>query len=418
MILSNYVYIYTGVPQQYHETDVQSSECAASQVHASQPMDHKKFFSPPCYHSSGEKYAVTVAEEMTVDQTANWIKTFGKCHGWEQVDLYAKNFREQGITGVCLKELTADMLEFPLGIKDKQQQQELFSAIQYLYPSKRMQTTPYPYQHNTSTQIPHSSCSSVYHSRGLSVGSDYEGTNMYLAPSFTLNTAQTGLHECNDMFSESGYSQRSFGVSHSGSEFYFMNQVNSVRSGQDNMDIDMVGGKTLECSRKVKSSRACIPLRCRKLLLHLPEDKTASRNDDIHSIRARFHELKIQVEVLPMEDKPNIYTLVCPNYEHAEEVLSRAHEIGYKIKKKWPPRPNPNRPLKYKSMAELQIRVGKAFSGRVVGKLNKGDIVTVNQVKGRRARLITEKEGKVVNIGWVSLHRENGVTLLKQIGDF
>merc|ERR1712060_708372 len=118
------------------------------------------------------------------------------------------------------------------------------------------------------------------------------------------------------------------------------------------------------------------------------------------------------------ENKPNTYTLVFPNYQEAEEVLSRADKIGYKITKKYPPRPCPKRPQKYKSMAELEIRSGKSLSGDIVGKLEEGMIVTVNQVKGRRARIIRESgNGGIETIGWVSLHEKDGVNLLKQLGD-
>lgn len=222
------------------------------------------------------------------------------------------------------------------------------------------------------------------------------------------------------MMSLSGYSQRSIGLSYIGTDGGFGNEeINSVCRRQDQMEVVMLDGNKYEDSQKEESSSVCKTLRCRKLLLTLPDAQVISGVCAIQSIRARFQELKIQVEVLPYHDKRHTYLLAFPNYQRAEEALLRADEIGYKLTKKWPPRPKPRRPLKYKSLAVLKIRAGKSLSGDVVGTLSKGEIVTVNQIKGRRARLIDEKEnGKVENIGWVSIHEEDGSSLLTQLGDF
>jgi len=86
------------------------------------------------------------------------------------------------------------------------------------------------------------------------------------------------------------------------------------------------------------------------------------------------------------------------------------------IERKFPARPSPSLPIKYQSLEDLIIREGKALSGRKVGSLNKGETVTVNQVKGRRARLIKRTESSTwVTLGWVSLRNVKGKPLLTQV---
>jgi len=410
----------TSLPQQCHVPQTRSME-QTNIINASQSTHHKSYLSPPCYHSSEACFAVTPVELMTIDQTANWVKTLGRYHGWAQVELYAESFRNQGITGALLKELTPEMLEFSLGMRNQRYQQELLSAIQYLYPNMTLQSVPKFQQVVTGIEVlDFSSCGCVNDSGQRSVASDYESINSYLVSSESRMTDTTRHMEYSDMMSLSGYSQRSIGLSYIGTDGGFGNEeINSVCRRQDQMEVIMLDGNKYEDSQKEESSSVCKTLRCRKLLLTLPDAQVIPGVCAIQSIRARFQELKIQVEVLPYHDKRHTYLLAFPNYQRAEEALLRADEIGYKLTKKWPPRPKPKRPLKYKSLAVLKIRAGKSLSGDVVGTLSKGQIVTVNQIKGRRARLIDEKEnGKVENIGWVSIHEEDGSSLLKQLGDF
>lgn len=182
---------------------------------------------------------------------------------------------------------------------------------------------------------------------------------------------------------------------------------------------DNSNGKTREINEGAEFQGIYRPLRCRKLLLFLRNDQVVQNECPLTSIRHRFHEMNIQGKVQPSENyKPNTYTLVFSSYQQAEEVLLRSKEIGYNIVKKWPPRPNSKRLLKYIALANLDILSGKAMSGEFKGVLEKGTTVTVNQIKGRRARLCEEKEdGEIINIGWVSFH-QGGETLLAQLGDF
>jgi len=414
-------------PQNLIQTQSKSSELSYLKPPTSQCIQLTGIVSPPCCHPSVASFNATPVQEMTVHQTANWIRTFGRYHGWTQAEAYAQSFQSNSINGVLLEDLTPAMLECSLGIRNHRHQQELLSAIQYLYPGRRMRNTPQFQGSMTGFQILESSYSNPISSANceseMEYESDYASTTSYLV-SCHSNVDETAQMEYSDTMSESGYSQRSSVASYMESDsdtkisHCSTDKLGSVRSSPEK-DIIMADQGTREESQGVKPLKVCRPLQCRKLLVVLRQREIGQDCCTLQSIRSRFQELEIQVEVEPNEDKPNTYTLAFPNYKQAEEVLSRADEIGYKITKKYPPRPTPTCPQKYKSMAELIIRAGKSLCGDVVGKLEEGVIVTVNQVKGRRARLIREPErGGVETIGWVSLHEKDGVNLLKQLGDF
>jgi len=415
-------------PQTLIRPQSQSPEQSYLMTPTSQCIQLTGIVSPPYCHPSVASFNATPVQEMTVHQTADWIRTCGRYHGWTQAEAYAQSFLKNSINGVLLEDLTPAMLESSLGIRNHRHQQELLSAIQYLYPNRQMRKSPQFQETITGIKTMESSHSkpigSAYCQSEMDYESDYESTASYLISSESNNADVTEQMEYSDVMSESGYSQRSSVCSYIESDSD--TKIDDCRTEKlcsvsisPEKDIIMEDQETREKSQSVKPVKVCRPLRCRKLLLVLRQSEIEQDCCSLQSIRSRFQELGIQVEVKPNEDKPNTYTLAFPNYQQAEEVLSRVDEIGYKITKKYPPRPSPKRPQKYKAMAELVIRAGKSLTGDVVGKLKEGLIVTVNQVKGRRARLIRESEsGGVETVGWVSLHEKDGVNLLKQLGDF
>jgi len=426
MISTNNAIVYFNLttPQQHIRPQSQLPEQSYLMTPTFQSIHPTGIVSPPWCHLAGASFNATPVREMTVPQTANWIRTLGHYHGWTQVEAYAQSFLNNSITGVLLEDLTPDMLEFSLGIRNQRHQGELLSAIHDLHPNRRMTNTPHVKGNITGIEILESSYNNAMSSAHCQSETEYESecqsTNSYL---ISNNVDEMVPMECSDMMSESGYSQRSSVISYSESESdtkiaESTDTLSNVQSS-DEKDIVMVDLGTSDEPQSVTPLKVRRPLRCRKLLLALRPREIEQDCCSLQSVRSRFQELEIPVEVELNETKLNTYTLVFPNYQLAEEVLSRADEIGYKITKKYPPRPCPKHPQKYKSMAELEIRSGKSLSGDIVGKLEEGVIVTVNQVKGRRARIIQESgTGDVETIGWVSLHEKDGVNLLKQLGDF
>jgi len=70
--------------------------------------------------------------------------------------------------------------------------------------------------------------------------------------------------------------------------------------------------------------------------------------------------------------------------------------------------------VKLKVLKTLKIRAGVSLKDRKVGVLKKDEIVTVNQVDGRRARVTSEGKASAIS-GWVSLHSEAGSPYLEPI---
>jgi len=159
-------------------------------------------------------------------------------------------------------------------------------------------------------------------------------------------------------------------------------------------------------------------LRCKKLQTTLTTNQFSRDECQIDHIRSRFEEMNFYVKVQRTEKDPQTYIITFKDCAEATNALLQANQIGYPLFKKWPTRPSPKRHIQYKSLTELIIREGKALSGNEVGILPKGETVTVNQVKGRRARLVKPNEdGKLVTWGWVSVHSDSGDTLLTQVNE-
>merc|ERR1719193_1110133 len=151
------------------------------------------------------------------------------------------------------------------------------------------------------------------------------------------------------------------------------------------------------------------PLRGKSL--HLLCDEHTAR--DVDTICNRFHEFNYIVNVRPSGDH---YIVSFQNFLQAKHALQHAKEIGYRLVMR--PRATPKCPANYICVSKCKIREGKSLSGNTVGFLEKGQRVTVNQLKGRRARLIARnKNGEIVKIGWVTTKTKEGIELIKRLDD-
>lgn len=71
----------TSLSQLYHQPQAQDDPQNRSMFLVPQPYVSGSLLSPPCYHSPGAMFRVTPVEQMTIDQTANWIVTVGRYYG-------------------------------------------------------------------------------------------------------------------------------------------------------------------------------------------------------------------------------------------------------------------------------------------------------------------------------------------------
>jgi len=137
------------------------------------------------------------------------------------------------------------------------------------------------------------------------------------------------------------------------------------------------------------------------------------------AIRQRLSDFNFTVDkIMKDEGADASYILVFQNCELADNVFRNAAKLDYKLRIRWPNRPSPGKPIKYISLKEQQIREGKSLNGEVLGILPAYKIVTVNQIKGRRARFMNVIDGREKNIGWVSVHNSDGETLLMRVCEY
>lgn len=54
---------------------------------------------PPVYHPLNRHVSVISANTMTVEQTAEWIRTLGRYEQWKEADDYADSFAQNHICG-------------------------------------------------------------------------------------------------------------------------------------------------------------------------------------------------------------------------------------------------------------------------------------------------------------------------------
>lgn len=406
---------------------------------------------PPFFDSQSTTVNVCCVNQMTVDQTGNWIRTLGLYKRWKEAEAYAATFREQAITGKLLEDLTHEMLEGPLGVKNPTHRQELMHTIQCLFSNLLVENYNVAAEQGvTGLEILGSLCGSPsaewsYPLSTYSYEPDYCG-NPHLVPALPTDIDNSAQMAHIDLMSDSGSSKASTNehcagnYSHAEDDRLSMSTT-SVHNPQSEIILDKsedvpMSGQTVQPveetsamdslrtevspARHSESVRETSLDRYRKLHLILRRDQMCdSVEDQIKTIRSRFARENFDVEVHPMENKPILYSVVFPNRTKANEACALSNVIGYKLLKKRPPRPSPRYSVKFKSVKSLWIRSGKALSGRIVGSLEKDRVVSVNQIKGRRARVVEEKEnGEVVTCGgWVSLHTVQGRPLLVRIGD-
>jgi len=226
---------------------------------------------------------VMVANDMTVFETSIWIWTLGYNHGWLLAECYAKSFQENHIAGNILPSLSLQMLELNLGIKNPTHRMMIKSAIDYLFPSNKLEQLKAP----------------------IEIGFE-EKRQGIVASNDELESINS--EECTPFGSVDGMSVSGF-------------STNSSSSGDSPM------------------------------------------NNTIH-VRGRRSIVKKRI--------------------------------------------------RFKVLKTLKVRAGVSLKDRKTGVVKKDEIVTVNQVDGRRARVIFEDRAPAIS-GWVSLTSETGTPYLEPL---
>lgn len=149
---------------------------------------------------------------------------------------------------------------------------------------------------------------------------------------------------------------------------------------------------------------------------------TSSGNQFFKTDNIQNHFLKFNfvVRVEPSKRR-NCFVIVFHSITDAKDALNLQRQIGYRLepyheKARKIMRPTPKNPIEYRVLSKVTVRSGKSLHGDIVGELFKNTIVTINKIKGRRARII-RKRGTMdpLTVGWVSSHTDEGIPLLEQV---
>merc|ERR1719233_2603349 len=135
----------------------------------------------------------------------------------------------------------------------------------------------------------------------------------------------------------------------------------------------------------------------------------------IKYLEEKFADFNYNVEIKRSSTNRKSYIVGFKDRSTALHALARAEAIGFKLSKSRAKRPSPTYPVKFKALSQLNVRKGKSFNWKIIGEVNKNEVITVNQVKGRRARIVSVQNRKLVKSGWVSLHTKGGSPLLERL---
>lgn len=346
--------------------------------------------------------SVKPADQMDHIEASRWIGTIGRLKKWAEAETYAANCRAHEISGFMLSQLTMQDLETVLGMKKHGHRLELWCSIRqifpYLLPFERKKRDPDA--NEVEKWNPRGSeLNSVTTMLSFRQGQSSRGSSFGLKPyrgrqSSMMSRSQSRRSALSCMSETSAH---------------------SVRSARTHRTAD-------NTSQRSGSTVAAKTVATRLLLTLKPEQQVEDKIGTMTKIRNYFLEKGFKVEIGTVDMDDRRFILFFREEAETNRALSMNDEFDYDLSpysepmKKRSKRPTPGEPLRYMVLNRSRLRAGKSLKSEWRGELYKGDIVWVNQIKGRRARIIRAKEDATVR-GWVSLRSNNGFQLLTQNND-
>jgi len=357
---------------------------------------------PPNPHSHQAMISVKPADQMNVFETSNWVRLVCEVQGWAEAPTYAQAFYNNGVTGIHLAQLTMDDMETYLGIEKLGHRQVLMTSIHAIYPcvDRSGLTT---------------SASSVVGESELSEESELEDAirpelqptnslrrrSMLVTPSLSKQNLL-----CHDKNLESTIRLRPQLIDES-----------SCASATSNNSMASYVSASSQATDTTSASSINGDRRC-KLTLSLPKTPICN-SETMLSIRQTFMRADFDAHPRVSERFPNKFIVAFPNAAEAMRALSMKDQLGYDLaeytearKKVRGPRPTPSNPQQYKVLHHARMRSGKSMKSQVKGFVEKGEVYWVNQIKGKRARLIKRTKAGDEKLGWVSLRNNAGYQLM------
>jgi len=336
-------------------------------------------------------------EHMTVEDTSVWIWTFSHHKGWDEAAVYAEKFQEQEITGPLLSYLDHNALEQCMKITNPSHRVELLSAISYLFSQSPCLNKNVASWVQASASSPPNHCGIIYpvqlvNNTGSSVYDSQNSLSTFVSQS-----------DCESSVLSTPVSWRPLNRrSENGSNISNITCLLSTVGDRSDCDTSVALSQngslgTDLCSwAQTDTSVVSDSERCRRIsgagYMDLEGSGMSSKN--LGYSQERMH--NSNTHDIQMADKSAL-------------AVPHGHSKPVSNKKKYPPRPCPTNHIKYRALADLWVRRGKSLRGNLIkGVVEKGESVWVDQVKGRRAR--------VMNRGWVSLYTTDGAPLLIQEG--
>lgn len=343
--------------------------------------------------------SVKPADQMNEYETANWVKLVGEVQGWPESSKYAQAFFDHGMTGFMLAQLTMDDLEKYLGVEKHGHRLTLMSSIRSIHPFQ------IPFERSSGSVFSSAASSE------MDAGSDSDEAESPLRlpavqnsgrrQSVILPVSQRNLlvHETSSMSTLQMRRPQLIDDSSCSS-------TNSAMTYASSAATDTSAASSLNGEPR----RAHLML----TLEGAPEVKQA-----MIEIRQHFQTKGFDVHPRVSEKAANKFIVRFNNEAEANRALSIQEEIGYDLStyteytRKKGPRPTPSNPQQYMVLHHARMRSGKSMKSQVLGFVNKGEIYWVNQIKGKRARLIERGTSQGDrNLGWVSLRNNAGYQLM------
>jgi len=355
---------------------------------------------PPFLHHGDEniEHRVCHVEQMSSEDTASWVRTLCQRKGWDEAATYYENFKQQEITGPLLRYLDRDDLVKSLMINPSHSA-DLMSAIRSLFPEPPVSDSLSVSELQASSSAPVSVCGALY---PLPLMPFSSGSSLYDYHNSLRTVVNQSFYARSVLSNPASWSSVG-GLSECGTSVQNIIYQSDIVS-QSN------------CSERSDSAHWNKSANLNQLALTLTPDQIPG-NGAKEIIRSWFLEFDNAVTVKPMGNKGDKYRIVFQDANAAHEAFLKFRERRFKIEKihPHPPRAAPTNPVLYKALKTLTVQKGKSFKNPIVGYLEMGDTVFVNQIKRSRARLIKRKED-TENWGWVSLYSA-GIPLLKRVGD-
>jgi len=352
--------------------------------------------------------SVKPADQMNVFETMNWVELIGETQGWPEASTYAHAFCNNGLNGFMLSQLKMEDLE-KMGVEKHGHRLVLMSAIHMLYPY--LQTIDRT-NSNLSSAAP-----------SLAGDSSYEQSEEEACDPLPQLTMTNSARRRSVIVGEGTclLNQRNLVAHEKKMETIQLRRPQLIDESSCTSNNSM--SSMLSASSQVTESSVTSSLngdrRC-QLTLTLPKPP-ACNIQAIRSIQQDLANVGLEAHPRPSEKAANKFIVRFMSESEAQRALKIKDQLGYDLSdytefsRKKGPRPTPSNPQKYMVLHQAQVRSGKSMKSKVLGNVKKGDVYWVNQVKGKRARLVERSESGDHNIGWVSLRNNAGFKYLQKL---